>query len=706
MYDASTQKEFIQRGKVFLQHPEKVSSDQLPILRKLLRFHEWKYYVKDNPVISDFEYDMLFKILERIEAAHPDLITPDSPTQRVGSDLSSDFPTVSHLSPMLSLENSYNADDLKDFEKQVRKLTGEENPITYVVEPKFDGSSVALIYENNYLVRGATRGNGLQGDDITPNIKTMPTVPLSADFSARGIHKVELRGEALIRKDYFEAINEQRAKEELPLFANPRNAAAGGLRMKDPKEAAQRKLDTFIYQLTYAEDAEGRDATQKFSTHSEMLQYLSEIGFLIPNDLIKVCKNISEVIDFCQEAERNREQYPYEIDGMVVKVNRLDLQQKCGLTAHHPRWAIAYKFKAKQETSILEDVVFQVGKVGAITPVAKIKPIELAGVTVSSVSLHNEEFIRSKDIRIGDHLVVERAGDVIPYIVKSLPELRDNSVRPIVFPELCPSCQTPLVKEEDMAAWRCPNYHCPEQVIQRMIHFVSKNAMNIDGMGESQIRKFHDLGWLNNFDDIYRLPFDEIQKLDGFGQRSVENLKKAIEMSKNNPIHRLLYGLSIHHLGRKASKLIAGQIKHLLDLKDWEMERLTAINEIGPILAGNIIAFFKIPENVSLLQSLEALGVNLNQKEEDRPKALPTDGPLSGKTILFTGKLVQMNRKEAQDLAEKAGAKNISAVSKNLNILVAGEKAGSKLKKAKALGTVDILSEQEFLDLVNGMANG
>jgi len=701
MYDAKTQREFIQTGKSFLEQPDQVSVEQLPVLRKLLRFHEWKYYVKDDPIISDYEYDMLFKTLERLEAAHPELITPDSPTQRVGSDLSSDFPTVTHLSPMLSLENSYNADDLQDFEKQVRKLTGEEGPITYVVEPKFDGSTVTLIYENNYLVRGATRGNGLQGDDITQNVKTMPTIPLSADFLSKGIQKVELRGEALIRKDYFEKINKERAQKGLPLFANPRNAAAGGLRMKDPKEAAKRRLDTFVYQLAYAEDTDGNDALNKFVSHSEILSFLSEIGFLVPNDLIKVCKDITEVSDFCKWAEENREQYPYEIDGMVVKVNRLDLQQKCGFTSHHPRWAIAYKFKAKQETSILEDVIYQVGKVGAITPVAKIKPVELAGVTVSSVSLHNEEFIRSKDIRIGDHVVVERAGDVIPYIVKSLPELRDDSVKPIVFPTNCPSCQTPLVKEEDVAAWRCPNYHCPEQVIQRLIHFVSKNAMNIDGMGESQVRKFHELGWLNNFDDIYRLPYDKIRALEGFGKRSADNLQKAIEASKNNPIHRLLYGLSIHHLGRKASKLIAGKVKNVLDLKDWDLEQFTSIKEIGPILAKNVMDFFKNPENIALLKSLESLGVNLNQTEEDLPVELPTDGPLSGKTILFTGTLVQMKRKEAQALAEKAGAKNISAVSKKLNILVAGEKAGSKLKKAKALGTVEIMDEQAFLDLIS-----
>jgi len=700
MYDAQTQREYIKTGKAFLGKADEVSVAQLPILRKLLRFHEWRYYVKDDPIISDYEYDMLFKVLERLETTHPELVTPDSPTQRVGSDLSSDFQTVTHLSPMLSLENSYNAEDLNDFEKQVRKLTGEEGAITYVVEPKFDGSTVTLIYENNYLVRGATRGNGQQGDDITPNVKTMPTIPLSAGFTEKGIHKVELRGEALIRKDYFDKINQQRAKDGLSLFANPRNAAAGGLRMKDPKEAAQRRLDTFVYQMTFAEDADKGNAMSKFASHSEMLKYLSEVGFLVPNDLIKVCKNITEVSDFCKWAEENREKYPYEIDGMVVKVDLLSLQEQCGFTSHHPRWAIAYKFKAKQETSILEDVIYQVGKVGAITPVAKIKPVELAGVTVSSVSLHNEEFIRSKDIRLGDHVVVERAGDVIPYIVKSLPDLRDESVKSITFPTNCPSCQTALVKEEDVAAWRCPNYHCSEQVVQRMAHFVSKNAMNIDGVGESQVRKFHDLGWLNNFDDIYRLPYDKIRKLEGFGARSADNLQKAIEASMNNPIRKLLYGLSIHHLGRKASKLIAGQTKHVLDLKDWDLEQYTSIKEIGPILAENVMAFFKIPENIKLLESLESLGVNLSQTEEDLPVELPTDGPLSGKTILFTGSMVQMKRKEAQALAEKAGAKNISAVSKNLNILVAGEKAGSKLKKAQALGTVEIIDEQAFLDLI------
>ncbi len=700
MYQNQEQKEFVALGKRLLENPNQVTKGDIEDIRKILRFHEWRYYVKDNPIISDFDYDKLFKLLEKIESDHPELITSDSPTQRVGSDLSADFPTIKHLTPMLSLENSYNAEDLKDFEKQVRKLTGEEGPITYVVEPKFDGSSVALIYEHDMLVRGATRGNGTQGDDITPNIKVMPTIPLSVNFSEKNITRAELRGEALIKKAAFQTINDKREKDKLSLFANPRNAAAGGLRMKDPKESAQRRLDTFVYQMTFAEGENGAAAIDYFSSHSDILDYLAMKGFLVPHNLIKVCKTIEEVAAFCALAEKNREQYPYEIDGMVVKVNDLALQEKCGLTSHHPRWAIAYKFKAKNETSILEEVIFQVGKIGAITPVAKIKPVELAGVIVSSISLHNEEFITSKDIQIGDHVVVERAGDVIPYIVKSLPELRDAHVHPIAFPSQCPSCQTALAKEEGMAAWRCPNFNCPEQAIQRLIHFVSKNAMNIDGMGESQARKFYDLGWLKNYDDIYRLDFDKIKNLEGFGQRSADKLYKAIEQSKNNPMQRLLYGLSVHHLGRKASKLIAAQVKNALDLKDWTVEQYTEIKEIGPILAKNMMDFFEIPENVRLLESLQNLGVNLNQKEEDLPIILTTTGALSGKTILFTGKLHKITRKEGQKLAEKAGAKNISAVSKNLNILVVGEKAGSKLKKAEALGSVEIMDEDAFLALI------
>ncbi|MEM0992277.1 MAG: NAD-dependent DNA ligase LigA [Bacteroidota bacterium] len=702
MYSAAQQAEYYKASKAFLQTPASIA--EIETLRDLLRYHEWRYAILNDPVLSDFEYDQLYKQLEALEAAHPDAITPDSPTQRVADDLTADFPSVEHLTPMLSLANSYNAEDLLDWDTQVKKVANldESVGIEYIVEPKFDGGSIALVYENDYLVRAATRGNGRVGEEMTPNAKVMSSIPLKADFSNKGFHRVELRGEVLIRKDIFQSVNEARAAEGLSLFANPRNAATGGLRMKNPRESAKRKMEAFMYQLGYASDEAGESQLSKLEAHEESIQLLEDLGFKVPQKNVsrKVCKNIHEVIDFCINWEKKREDYAYEVDGMVVKVNSLELQRQTGYTSHHPRWAIAFKFKAKQATSKLLKVDFQVGKIGSITPVAKIEPVPLAGVTVASISLHNEDFINSKDIRLGDTVLVERAGDVIPYIVKSLVDIRDGSEIPIEFPSHCPVCKTPLFREESEAAWRCVNYNCEAQVLQRMIHHVSKNAMDIDGFGRSYIERFHQLGWLKTLADIYRLDYEKISELEGFGKKSADNLEAAIEKAKQNPIHRFLHALSIHHLGKKASKLIAAEIAHVLDLRQWTAEDFTHIKDIGPVVAENVIAFFENEANIQLLQKMEALGVNLKQTEADRPKSVAADAPLSGKTILFTGTLQSMSRKAAQEKAEAAGARNVSSISSKLNILVVGEKAGSKLKKAQALGTVDILTEAAFLELV------
>jgi DNA ligase (NAD+) len=620
----------------------------------------------------------------------------------VANDQISSFPTVKHLEPMLSLANSYNADDLKDFDKQIRKFCGlsESDEVEYCVEPKFDGGSISLLYENDLLIRAATRGNGVQGDEMTNNARIMPSVPLKAAFSENGAHKVELRGEALIRKDKFDKINEIRLKEGLDILANPRNAATGALRVKDSSEVKRRGLDLFVFQLGYAEDQNGDNILSKFPSHFGSIQYLKKLGFKVPSGQIKLFDSIEETIAYCEEWQEKRDSFEYEIDGMVVKVNSVELQKKAGSTAHHPRWAIAYKFKAKQATSKLLNVEYQIGKIGTITPVAKIEPVPLAGVTVSSISLHNEEFIQSKDIRIGDTVLVERAGDVIPYIVKSFPKLRDGSEEIITFPTHCPSCNTLLIKEEDEAAWRCPNNSCDAQVIQKMVFHVSKDAMDIDGFGKSYVEKFFELGWLRDLSDIYNLDYGVIEQLEGFGSRSVEKMKKAIDNAKSNPISKFLHSLSIHHLGKKASKLIAEKVNHVLDLKDWQEEHFLEIKDIGPVVAKNVIEYFSDEENIHLLMKMETLGVNLKQTEEDKPLEISDDAPLAGKTILFTGSLQQMGRKEAQKLAEAAGAKNISAVSSNLNILVAGEKAGSKLSKAQKIDTVQIMSEEEFLVLV------
>ncbi|THH37535.1 NAD-dependent DNA ligase LigA [Neolewinella litorea] len=711
MYGKDQQRQLYARSKEYLEGQLLLpAAEQLPELRALLRYHEWRYYVEDDPVLSDYEYDQLYKRLEALEAEHPELVTPNSPTQRVGSDLTGNFASVRHLVPMLSLGNSYNADDLLEFDRQVKRMLNleEDTPLSYAIEPKYDGGTIALVYENDRLVRAATRGNGVYGEEITHNARVIRSVPLTAAFSRFGLHRVELRGEVIIRKDRFEKLNARRAEAGLTLFANPRNTATGGLRMKSPGEAAERQLEAFIYSFGFGTDEAGNDAVQALGTHTHALDILTELGFKVPvaGDERTRTEDINGAAAFCREWEARRAEYPYEIDGMVVKVDDLALQERAGYTSHHPRWAIAYKFAARQATTTLLNVEYQVGKIGTITPVAKTKPIALAGVMISSVSLHNEDFIRDKDLRLGDRVLLERAGDVIPYIVKPLEELRDGSETPIVWPVTCPINNTeeevPLVREAGEAAWRCPVCVCGAQNLQRIIFHVSKVAMDIDGMGRRYVEQFYELGWLRTIVDVYRLPYDEIARLEGFGERSAENLRQSVENAKQNPLWRLLHGLSIHHLGKKASQLLAQHVEHVLDLADWSEEQYLHIKDIGPTVAKNVAAYFANPIHLEQLRELEALGVNVRPTEADRPAAQVTEGPFVGKSMLFTGSLQEMSRKEAQEKAKAAGARIVSAVSGKLDVLVVGEKPGSKLKKAEALGTVRILTEAEFLALAGG----
>lgn len=701
----STPAEKYTRSKAYLTSEVSLSATaQTTELKDLLRYHEWRYYVQDDPVLSDFEYDTLYKQLEKLEADNPELVTPDSPTQRVGSDLDGDTVSVPHLVPMLSLGNSYNADDLGEFDKQVKRMLNmdEAAPLAYAVEPKYDGGTIVLVYENDQLVRAATRGNGTHGEDMTHNARVIRSIPLSAGFSKYGLHKVEVRGEVIIRKDRFEGMNAQREKDGQTLFANPRNTATGGMRMKSPKEVADRNLEAFIYSFGYGVDADGNDALMPLETHTKAMDVLTELGFKVPATGFERERSADIVgaAEFCAKWEAQREQYAYEIDGMVVKVDDLALQERAGYTSHHPRWAIAYKFAAKQATTTLENVEYQIGKIGTVTPVAKTTPVSLAGVMISSVSLHNEDFIRDKDLRLGDKVLLERAGDVIPYIVKPLVDLRDGSEVVIRFPTECPSCTTALIRAEGEAAWRCPNYECSAQVLQRIIFHVSKAAMDIDGMGKRYVELFHAKGWMSNVADVYRLPYEWISVLEGFGHKSADNLQAAVEKAKSNPLWRVLYGLSIHHFGKKATQLVAQNINHALDLADWDEEQFTNIKDIGPTVAQNVMAWFSIPKNVELLKELETLGVNLRPTDEDKPAAEVTEGPFVGKAMLFTGSLQQMSRKEAQEKAKAAGARIVSAVSGKLDILVVGEKPGSKLKKAVALETVMVMTEVEFLDQI------
>ena len=696
MYTPDLVKKLQQETKQWLS--AKKMHGSVESLRDILRFHEYRYYVQNDPLISDFEYDTLYKQLEHYEKEHPGSVTRDSPTQRVGKGLIKDFPKVQHLVPMLSLDNSYNADDLADFDRKARELSGLD-VIEYCVEPKFDGASISLIYENDLFSRGATRGDGEIGDEITMNIKQIRSVPLSASFSDYGIEQIEIRGEVLMNKNNFKAYNDALMEEGLPPLANPRNAAAGSLRIKDSAEVSRRNLEAFLYHVSYFSVAKKQSVPQ---THSAMLEMLWNVGFRSPKKEMKVLKGIDAVIKHVHDFEKQRDDLGYEIDGMVVKVNSLAIQEKCGSTSHRPRWAIAYKFKARQATTRLLDVEFQVGKTGAVTPVAKLEPVGLAGVTVSSVSLHNEENIRMRDLRIGDQVLVERAGDVIPQIVKSLAELRNGTETAIIYPKNCPVCASTLVKPEDEAVWRCENSSCEAQVIQRMIHHASKDAMDIEGFGESIIERFFRMSWIHTIADIYRIDYQAVAQLEGFGEKSANNLRTAIEKAKKNPIQRLMYSLSIHHLGKKAGKLLAAEVGHVLELADWDEERFREIKDVGPVLARNVMNFFKNEKNVALLRELESLGVNLTQTAEDRRPESAADGPLLGKSILFTGTLATMSRENAEAKAAAAGATIASGVSARLGILVVGEKAGSKLKKAQAVGTIEILSEQEFLEKIGG----
>ncbi len=697
MYSKDKSRELQRLAKEFFNKKEgaQLSKADAETLRDVLRFHEYRYYVLNDPLIADGEYDLLYKTLEKFEQVNPDLITADSPTQRVAKGLTKDFPAAIHLVPMLSLDNSYNSDDLIDFDRKARELTGL-GKIEYCVEPKFDGGSISVIYENDMLVRGATRGDGEAGDEVTANIRQIRSLPLSAKFSDYNIQQVEIRGEVLINKNNFSKYNQQLIEKGLTPLANPRNAAAGTLRIKDPTEAARRNLEAFVYHISYFSLLKGNKIPAELTTHAGSLKLLWDLGFRSPEKEKRVFTGIDDVIKYCSGFEAERDELPYEIDGMVIKVNSIELQEKMGMTSHHPRWAIAYKFKARQATSKLLNVEFQVGRTGAVTPVAKLEPVAVGGVTVSSISIHNEDYIKEKDLRIGDAVLIERAGDVIPQIVKSLPDTRTGKEKKIVFPKNCPVCSSKLFKEEEEAVWRCINIECPAQVAERIIHFVSKDAMDIRGFGDANVRKFYELGLLKDIPGIYTLDFSKISGMEGFGERSIEKLQAAILASKSQPLHRLVYALGIRFVGETTAKTLARAVGHLLEFKNFSLEALQNLEDVGPKVAGSIHHFFSNKSNIEMLEELEKLGLQLhNQKKQPE-----NDGNLQGQTFLFTGTLPTLKRSEAEALAEENGAQILSGVSTKLNYLVVGEDAGSKLEKAKKLNSIKIISEAEFLKLV------
>lgn len=702
MYDLKQVKEFqsLTTELALLEKSGNDALDRIDDLKKILRFHEYRYYVMSDPLITDFEYDQLYKLLEKTEANHPHLVTKDSPTQRVGSSLNAGFTTVQHLVPMLSLENSYNENDLVDWDRKARELTGLTE-VEYCIEPKFDGASISLIYEDDVFARGATRGDGVHGEDVTTNLKQIRSIPITAPFSEHGIQQIEIRGEVMMSKNSFKQYNEMLAEQNLPPLANPRNAASGSLRMKDPKDVAKRKLEAFLYNISYYNLEKDETFPKELTSHSGCLELLWNCGFRSPQKEKIVVKGIDAVIKHCHEYEIKRDDLPYEIDGMVIKVNSVELQEIMGMTTHHPRWAMAFKFKARQATSKLRAVEFQVGRTGAITPVAKIDPVPIGGVTVGSISLFNEDVIKEKDLMIGDTVLVERAGDVIPYIVRSNAELRTGNEKKIEFPKSCPVCESELMKESGEAVWRCVNIECPAQVVERIIHFVSKDAMDIKSFGEANARKFHEKGWLTDIPSIYTLNFEEIGKLEGFGKKSIDKLKEAIEASKQQPLHRLIFALGIRYVGETTAKTLANAVNHLLDFTSMNEEKLLQLEDVGIKVANSIHLFFSNEQNIEMLKQLEELGLQMNNQK----KQSTGDNTLHGQTFLFTGTMNKLKRSEAEEMVEQHGGKILSGVSSKLNYLVVGEDAGSKLEKAKKINTIRVISEDEFLTLINANAS-
>ena len=685
---------------------DEINAENVEELRTILRFHEQRYYVEIDPLISDGEYDTIYKKLQKFEEVNPNLISPDSPTQRVGKGLIKSFPKVQHLVPMLSLDNSYNADDLIDFDRKVRELSKQEN-IEYCIEPKFDGASISLVYENDQLLTGITRGDGEVGDDITPNIKQIRSLPLSAAFSKYGIETIEFRGEVLINKNNFSNYNKGLVEEGLAPMANPRNAAAGTLRMKDPAIVSKRNLEAFLYHVSYAavgNQSSNQQTDQPFSntqfplpiTHSGMLEMLWQLGFKSPKKEMKVVNGIEDVIKYVNEFEAGRDALPYEIDGMVIKVNDLNMQDQLGMTSHHPRWAIAFKFKARQATSKLLGVEFQVGRTGAVTPVAKIAAAQVSGVTVTSIYIHNEDYIKEKGLKIGDQILIERSGDVIPQIVKSLLELRTGNEQEIEFPKVCPVCKDVLVRPDGEAVWRCVNINCEAQVVERIIHFVSKDAMDIKSFGEANVRKFYELALIKDVPSIYDLKADMLGNMEGFGAKSVTNLIDAIEASKQQPLHRLIYGLGIRYVGETTAKTLAQNINNIFELANKTEDELKMMDDVGVKVADSIAAFFKNEDNVEMLKRLQRAGLQMKSIPKEK-----TEGGLTGQTFLFTGTLSKLKRNDAEAMAEALGGKILSGVSSKLNYLVVGEDAGSKLEKAKKLATINIITEDEFIELAS-----
>jgi DNA ligase (NAD+) len=656
-------------------------------LRQKLREHDYRYYVLAKPVISDEEYDKLMEELLTLERQYPELVTPDSPSQRVGGEPTKGFPTVTHAVPMLSLSNTYNEEEVLDFDRRVRSLLGKE-PYRYVCELKFDGVAVSLLYTEGLFVRGATRGDGLQGDDITQNLRTIRSIPLRLHKHPRGLEDIEVRGEVFMTRADFQKMNEERELAGEKIFINPRNSAAGTLKLQDPKLVAQRPLKFYAYFLR----AEG----VKLTSHYENLKLLQELGFPV-NEHARLCNTIDDVIEYWKEWEERREDLPYDIDGIVVKVDSLRQQDRLGATAKSPRWAIAFKFTARKKETILKDIVLQVGRVGTITPVAELVPVFVGGTTVSRATLHNEDYIKEMDIRVGDTVVVEKGGDVIPKVSEVVIEKRKPGTKPFQMPRTCPACQSTISRPEGEANYYCNNTECPAQVKARIEHFAHRGAMDIEGLGEAVVEQLVNLGFVRNYADLYDLHKHKAKllQLERWGEKSVQNLLEAIERSKQKPFARVLFALGIRHVGSGVAQLLVKHFPSLDQLMNARKEELEQIQGIGPRIAESVFEFFRDKHNRAIVERLRKAGV---QMEEKLPKAV-TSSPVFGKTFVLTGTLSSMTREEAKGKIEALGGRVGSSVSKHTDFLVVGDEPGSKLERAKQLG-VATLSEKDFLAML------
>ena len=648
----------------------------------LLQYYTQKYF-DDEQVVSDYEYDMLMKELKGIEAKFPKLIRKDSPTQKVGASLKKGFEKVTHEVPLQSLQDVFSFEEVRDFDERMKKIAEENNTeLEYVVETKIDGLSAALEYKNGVFVKGATRGNGTVGEDVTENLKTVKSIPkkLSEPID------IIVRGEVFIGKEQFEKLNENRLMDEEEQFANARNAAAGSLRQLDSKITATRPLDIYIFNVQKSE-------TKEFTTHSESLDYLSSIGFNV-NPIRILCKNIEEVILAINKIGEDRENISFGIDGAVVKVNNLKLREIIGTTYKTPKWAVAYKYPPERKETKLKEIAFQVGRTGAITPLAILEPVVVAGSKISKTTLHNEDYIKERDIRIGDTVVIQKAGDVIPEVIEVVKKKRTGEEKEFKMPNICPVCGAQAVREEGEAIWHCIGIECPAKLTRGIIHFVSKDAMDINGLGENLVEEFINRGLIKNITNIYDLTFEDIASLKKNGKKFAQNLIDAIEKSKSNDLYRLINALGIRHVGVKLAKSLAKWYKNMDSLMNASVESLAMKEDVGLITAQSIYEFFKQDQTIDLINKLKEHKLNMNYKDENIK-----DARFEGKTFVLTGTLENYSREQASEIIEKFGGRTSGTVSKKTNYVLAGEEAGSKLKKAEELG-ITILTETEFNEMI------